>query len=176
VPMQHGAYRQTPFGPFPPPPSEHDQPDDPIARAGGVPVDIRGASDWIGILRVDCATYQWGQLVISAEASAQIPVTADTEAGITWLELDRYPWAEIRVLVSIGGIDQVWFQGGAGNHSEDTVGGNDKSPGPIILPFLLGEVPDSIQVQARAMRGGLPETILGNTEILTVTAVSRFRR
>lgn len=174
--MQHGAYGQEPFGPFSPPPSDHDQPDDPIARDGGVAIDIRGSSSFIEILRVNCSTYQWGQIVISSEASAQIPTTPDTEAGITWLELDRYPWAEIRVLVSIGGIDQVWFQGGAGNHSEDAIGGNDKSPGPIILPFLLGEVPDSIQVQARAMRGGLPETILGDTEILTVTAVSRFRK
>lgn len=174
--MQHGAYAQNPFGPFPPPPSTQDQPDDPIARAGGLPVDIRGASDWISILRVDCATYQWGQLVISSEATAQTPSTSDVESGITWLELDRYPWAEIRVLVSIGGIDQVWFQGGAGGHSEAATGGNDKSPGPIILPFLLGEVPDSIQVQAKAMRGGLPETATADTETLTVTAVSRFRK
>jgi hypothetical protein len=174
--MQHGAYGGSPFGPFGPPPSDHDQPDDPIARAGGIPVDIRGASDWISILRVECASYQWGQLVINSDATAQTPSQADIEAGITWLELERYPWAEIRVLVSIGGIDHVWFQGGAGNHSESAVGGNDKSPGPIVLPFLLGEVPDSIQVQARAMRGGLPESVLSDSEVLTVTAVSRFRK
>jgi hypothetical protein len=173
--MEHGAYPQGAFPPYPA--TDHDDADDPIARAGGRAVDIRGASDWMEILRVGCALYQWGQIVITAEAHAQTPVQADIEAGITWLELDRYPWAEIRVLVTIGGIEQIWFQGGAGNHTEDETGGGAKSPGPITLPFLLGEVPDSIVIQARAMRGGLPETaVFYESEILNVTAVSRFRR
>ena len=173
--MEHGAY---PDGRFPPyEATDHDDADDPIARAGGQAVDIKGASTFIEILRVNCARYQWGQLVISAEAHAQTPTQTDIESGIDWLTVDRYPWAEIRVLVTIGGIEQVWFQGGAGNHGEDDTGGPDKSPGPITLPFLLGEVPDSIVVQARAMRGGLPETdVPYDSEILNVTAVSRFRK
>lgn len=171
--MEHGAYPGG--GGFPP--YDQDEADDPIARAGGLAVDIRGASDWVEILRVHCARYQWGQVVITAEAQAQIPTQTDIEGGITWLELDRYPWAEIRVLVTIGGTDQIWFQGGAGNHTEGDTGGGDKSPGPITLPFLLGEVPDLIVVQARAMRGGLPETDpFYDSEILNVTAVSRFRK
>jgi hypothetical protein len=170
--MEHGAYEQKPFGPF-----ASDDKDDRIARAGGIPIDIRGASDWKGILRVDTAQFEWGQLVITAEASAQPSRASDLENGFNWLDADHFPWAEVRVLVTIGGIDHVWFQGGAGNHSEGAVGGNDKSPGPILLPFLLGEVPDAIDVQARAMRGGL---VAGagffDDEILTVTAVTRFRR
>jgi hypothetical protein len=169
--MEHGAYEQRPFGPF-----ASDDKDDRIARAGGIPIDIRGASDWKEILRVDTSQFEWGQLVIGAEASAQPAIQADTDIGITWLEVDRWPWAEVRVLVTIGGIDHVWFQGGAGNHSEVAAGGNDKSPGPILLPFLLGEVPDVIDVQARAWRGGLLETVTAEGEILTVTAVTRFRR
>jgi hypothetical protein len=172
--MERGAYHQNPFGPFPGDAGGPD--DDRIARAGGTPIDLRGASDWKEILRVDTSRFEWGQLVIGSEATAQTPSQADTESGITWLELDRFPWAEIRVLVTIGGIDQVWYQGGAGNHSEAEIGGNDKSPGPIVLPFLVGEVPDVLEVQARAMRGGLVETDTADGEILTVTAVTRFRR
>lgn len=170
--MERGAYEQKPFGPF----ADKDDADDRIARAGGTPIDIRGASAWKEILRVDVSQFDWGQLAIAAEAASHPPSAFDVESGITQLETDRIPWAEIRVLVTIGGIDQVWFQGGAGNHSEAAIGGNDKSPGPILLPFVLGEVPDVIEVQARAMRGGLVETDTAEGEILTVTAATRFRR
>lgn len=146
-----------------------------IDRQGGSAVDIRGASDWRLVLTIDTADFSWGQLVIHAEAAHPVPTTFDQESGITWQEPERTPWAEVRVVAIIGDIEQVWFQGAAGNRSDLALGGPDKSCGPITLPFAVGEVPDKLIVSARAWRGGVIETDVLETEILTVNAVSRFR-
>lgn len=170
--MQHGAFSGgQPFGPF-----DATPPD--VLRSSAGPIDILGATDWRAILRVDTAEYSWGQLAISAEA-ADGPAIEGTESdpvGYDPTAVENLAWAELRVIATVAGIDQVWFEGAAGNHSEAQIGGNAKSPGPISLPFAVGEVPDRIEVFARARRGGKAQTVVYPGEVLTVSAGSRFRK
>jgi hypothetical protein len=136
------------------------------------PIDLRQATDWTAVLRVECADCSWGQLILSAEARSQIPT-----GGKLSSDVETWPWVEVRVIATTAGISSIWFEGAAGNHDAESAsigGGEGNSPGPIILPFGLGEVPDYLEVLARARSGG--GVTDGLAEYLTIMAASRFRR
>jgi hypothetical protein len=149
-----------------------------VEHGGGAAVDVIDAIDWVSVLHLETGAFRWGQLVISCEAQA---CSGTTKGGIDPLAPDWLRWAEIRVLVTVSGLAQIWFEGAAGNHAEPGIGGGEKSSGPIILPFALGEVPDSLDVFARSRCGGAAsrgpfDQGGGAVEFLNVTAATRFQR
>jgi hypothetical protein len=170
-PPAHGAaYEGAIFGPFAQGPGKH-----PIVRASSGTIDLMNSTDWALVFRVETAAFQWGHLMITSEARAVLSVDEGGAAAVILPEF--WPWAEVRVLGTFGGVGQILYEGAAGNHDAESAafgGGEGTSPGPIVLPFPLGEVPDDLEVYARPRYGGAVG-IGGFTQALTVAAVSRFR-
>lgn len=161
--MQNAAH-QAPFGPFP-----SDKAADDFNRKTTGTIDMRGAADWRPIFSVDCGVHQWGQLAISCDAIASTSAANATD-------VENWPWVEVRIVTTIGGISIVYLEAGIGNHNAAVIGNDTKSSGPIVLNFGPGEVPDNIEVLARARRGGVAETAFDADERLDLVASSRFRR
>jgi hypothetical protein len=148
------------------------QPTDLLSQTGG---------NWVPVLRVETADYSWGQLVITGEAKAINPYPLETTLI---MPIDYWPWIEVRVLATSAGVPWIWFEGAAGNHDAENAsfggGSEGNTPGPIVLPFAPGEVPDVLEVYARGRAGGMlfndPLCPVAATivEILTVAASSRF--
>ena len=161
--MQHAAH-QEPFGPF-----ASDKTGDEFDRKTSGTVDMRGAADWRPVFNVDCGVHQWGQLAVSCEA-----IASPTVANAT--DLENWPWVEVRIVTTIGGVVATYLEAGIGSHNAAVIGNDTKSSGPIVLTFGPGEVPDRIEVLARARRGGGAETAGDTDERLDFVASSRFRR
>jgi hypothetical protein len=161
--MQHAAHQKA-FLPFP-----SDKGGEDFDRQTSGTVDMRGAADWRTVLPVDCGAYSWGQLAVSCEAIAS-PTVANA------LAVENWPWVEVRIVTTVGGIAVVYLEAGIGNHNSAVIGNDTKSSGPIFLTFGPGEVPDRIEVQARARRGGLAEVAGDADERLDLVASSRFRK
>jgi hypothetical protein len=146
--MQHAA-NQAPFGPFP------SDPKGDVDRQTSGTVDVRGAADWRTVFSVDCGASTWGQLVIVGEA-APSPTVARARDAQAW------PWIEVRI--------DCYYNGQATTYLEAA------AAGPIFAAFGVGEVPDRIEVKARARRGGAAELAGDADERLSLVAVSRFHR
>lgn len=144
-----------------------------VVREGGVGVDARALTDWNNILHVETAAYSTGVVVIYGESRIG-DVLGNGATVQTAL------WVEVRVQVSYHDIPSIWFEGAVGHTlilDSFGAGGPLKTPGPVVLPFLLGEVPDIIDVFARGRRGGDTITSEVNAdEILNVVAATRFRK
>jgi hypothetical protein len=139
-----------------------------IERHLPTPVDMRGVSDWIPVLAVDCSERSWGQVLVTCEAKASSTVESATD-------VENWPWVEVRIIVDINGQRVILLEGAVGSHNSAVIGGTStKSSGPIFLPLYPGEVPDRLEVHARARRGGRPETHGDADEVLMLTAVARF--
>ncbi len=151
------------FGPYPTP-TEHTG--DIHRQSSGV-IDMRGASDWKSVFSVDCADWSWGQVLVTCEAQASPTVAHATDLPV-------WPWVEVRISAWINGQNFVLLEAAVGAHTAAVTGGSDNSPGPVFLGFAPGEVPDKIEVQARARRGGRAETAGDADEKLNLTASSRF--
>jgi len=157
--MSRSPYGQGPFGPFP-----SDHPDSDIERNTSGKVDMRGMSDWKPVFTVETGEMSWGQVVVACEANASPTVAHATELPV-------FPWVEVRINAYVNNQLLTLLEGAVGSHALVA-----SSPGPIFLSFAPGEVPDRVEVLARARRGGLAETAGDPDEKLELVAVSRFHR
>ena len=165
-----------------------------IHRAGGLAVEMcdrmtpaaalsgatarDGTLRWVSLLRVDTENYLDGQILISSEIQLTLDGSTPWDPGggvALYAQPENWMYTEIRVVVHHGMTPHVWFEGAAGSYDAVATGGPDKSPGPICLPFLLGEVPDTIEVFGRATNPIGHSIVLTPGEIFTATALSRFR-
>lgn len=152
---EHTAYTDAPFGPY--------EKQREISRAGGAAVDVSNAGDWFLVFSLDVSAFKWGQLVIDGE------VFADPNSDGTILPNDPgFPWIETRVVAQISSSSFIWFEGAVTKNTSLA------ETGPIVLPFLLGEMPDSIQVFARARLGGAVSAF--SFQKGQITASTRFER
>lgn len=157
--MARAPFEQQPFGPFP-----TDKPDSQIERHSSGKIDMRGMSDWRPVFSVDVGEMSWGQVVVSCEAVAS-PTVAHAS------ELPVFPWVEVRINAVINNQLMTLLEAAVGSHGLVAT-----SPGPIFISFGPGEVPDRIEVLARARRGGQAETASDADEVLNLLAVSRFHQ
>ncbi|HXJ25573.1 MAG TPA: hypothetical protein VNH17_07730 [Streptosporangiaceae bacterium] len=141
-----------------------------IDREGGNPIDMRGVREWKSVLSADVSEYSWGQLIVAGEARTPQPIPpTDT------LFPENWPWIEVRIEININGQVVTILEAAVGSHSERAViGDSSKSCGPILLSFAPGEVPDRIEVYARARRGGREMRNVLDGEKLELTASTRF--
>ena len=186
--MRRSPFGLHPNGPYPTqgPPQTGD-----VVRATSGTVDMRGAGGWRSVFTVDCGDLQWGQLVVTGEAiAAQAandvpgywgwpgnPVHGDWPytPGVPG-PIELWPWIEVRIAAWVNGQTYTMLEAAVGSHDGAQVGGAAKTAGAIVLPFAVGEVPDKIEVFARARIGGLVQTTIAAGEKLTLVAVSRFHR
>jgi hypothetical protein len=141
-----------------------------IEREGGSPIDMRNVRDWTSVLSVDVSEYSWGQVVVSGEARTPQP-SPPTDT----LFPENWPWIEVRIEIDINGQHITLLEAAVGSHSERAViGDSSKSCGPILLNFAPGEVPDRVEVFARARRGGRTMRDVLDGETLQLTASTRF--
>jgi len=173
-----------------------------IHRAGGLSIDLCSNIDraalvdnpgysldvvegsyetpkWRQVFVVDTSEYSYGHLMIAGEINVSVDGSTfydlNVVAPLTYnLMIDNVPMIEARVIVWHGMISQIWFEGALGNRANAQIGGADKSPGPIYLPFPLGEVPDRIEVLARVFRPKTSGVMLYPDERITITPISRF--
>lgn len=141
-----------------------------VIREGGVGVDVRPFRDFALVQHVDNSPYSTGFITIYGETRY---------GAVRGQTLEDSLWAEVRVVVAVHEIQMIWFEGAVGHSlvlTDTGSGGPEKTPGPVYLPFMLGEVPDTIDVYAR-MRRGNPNITFGydDDEILNVVSTSRFR-
>jgi hypothetical protein len=137
--------------------------------------DMRGQSAWQTVLAVDCSEREWGQVLITCDAQAS-KTAENADAPENW------PWVEVRIIADINGQRFVLLEAAVGSHDSPVIGDPDdpkmtaatKSCGPVFLPLYPGEVPDRIEVHARARRGGGPELQGDDDERLELYAVGRF--
>jgi hypothetical protein len=161
--MRHTPYQASgPFGPF-----EADG--SPVERRTSNTVDVRGAVDWRTVLAVDCSESSWGQVLITCNA------LASAAEGATKLEV--WPWVEVRIVADVNGQRMILLEAAIGSHNAAVIGNDEKSCGPVFLAFAPGEVPDRLEVHARARKGGLPVTgHVVEDEILDLIATARFHQ
>jgi hypothetical protein len=166
IPLEHRAYTDVPFGPFQSQgaPSSGD-----VDRKSSDAIDMRGVADWKTVFSVETGDFSWGMLLLTCEALA-----SPTVAGSTVVE--AWPWVEIRIVLTVNAQSYTYLEAGIGSHSSATIGDDTDSAGPVVLNFAPGEVPDKIEVVARARRGGSAETAGDVDEKLNLTAVSRFHK
>jgi hypothetical protein len=140
-----------------------------IERHGGDAIDMRSVADWKSVLGVDCSEYAWGQVIITGEARmSKIPPPQLAAAPEFWT------WVEVRIVADINGQRIILLEAAVGNHGEAAIGDSSKSAGPVLLAFAPGEVPDRVEVHARARRGGVAQTSHIRDEVLTLTPCTRF--
>jgi hypothetical protein len=183
--------RRSPFGLHPngPYPTQGPQSGEVVRQTSGA-VDMRGAGTWRSVFTVDCGELQWGQLVVTGEAIASAAASDVYEVDDILDEfgvvitpghpasspIELWPWIEVRIAAWVNGQTYTMLEAAVGSHDGAQVGGAAKTAGPIVLPFAVGEVPDKIEVFARARIGGLVQTAATATEKLTLVAVSRFHK
>jgi hypothetical protein len=146
-----------------------------IERRLPIAQDMRGQVDWRTVLAVDCSEKSWGQVLVTCDAAASR--TAEDATAV-----ENWPWVEVRIIADVNGQRMILLEAAVGNHNSSviadpanrTADGDTKSCGPVFLPLYPGEVPDRIEVHARARRGGLPETQGDPDERLELYAVARF--
>lgn len=153
----------------PPAVAGHSYDSDPssVERKLAVPIDMRGMSKWKVVLNHDCSEKSWGQIVVTCDAKASPTVEGASDP-------ENWPHCEVRIVADVNGQRVILLEQAVGSHNVEEIGDNTKSAGPIMLPLYPGEVPDRIEVHARARRGGDPETQFTADEILTVTPVARW--
>jgi len=138
-----------------------------VERKFAVPIDMRGMSKWKVVYNADCSEKSWGQVAVTCEAKASPTVEGASDP-------ENWPHCEIRIVADVNGQRVILLEQAVGSHNDPEIGDNTKSAGPILLPFYPGEVPDRIEVLARARRGGDPETEFTRDEVLQVTATGRW--
>lgn len=163
--MMRSPYNTEPFGPFP---NQRGVPTK-IDRQTSNPVDMRGTVDFKNIFSVDSGEFAHGELVITCDATA-----SPTAAGAT--NVENWPHVEVKVVFTVNGQSTTFLDAAVGSHAEATIGTDASSDGPVVVNMGLGEVPDKIDVFARARRGGVAETAGDVDEVLSVICVSRLHR
>ncbi len=166
IPLEHRAYTDVPFGPFE---SQGAPGTGDVERKNSDVIDMRGVSDWRTVFSVDVGDYQWGMLLLTCDAAASPTVVG---AG----NVENWPWVEVRIVLTINAQTFTFLETAIGSHSSPTIGDDTDSAGPVIVNFALGEVPDKIEVVARARRGGTAELAGDADEKLNLTAVTRFHK
>jgi hypothetical protein len=163
-PMAHAAYTDSPFGPFPDP-----------AASGAVkrgvqqdvthwqdgPSDLRGTKEFRSLVRRELEAFSWGKVAISVTSVG----------GSTVATIDAIPFVEIRVDAIYGGVPETIWEGAAGQRTE---AGASNSPGPIVIEFKQGDMPDAVEIFGRARRGGAAETAGAAGETLSASIVWRM--
>lgn len=184
--MTRAPFGQKPLGPFP---SQGAQSGDVVRQSSGE-IDMRGAGTWRSVFSLDCGDLQWGQVVVTGEAIASAaatdvpgywdPLPTEGDPGVFHPlvpgAIEKWPWIEVRIAASVNGQTYTMLEAAVGSHAGATIGGALKTAGPIVLTFPPGEVPDRIDVSARARRGGTAATGLEGAEKLTLLATSRFHK
>ena len=184
--MRRSPFGLHPNGPFPT--QGPTQSGDVVRGSSGV-VDMRAASSWRSVYSIDCGDLQWGQLVVTGEATAtgaddissypQLTVSDMVHAAGPLIQrVEMWPWIEVRIAALVNGQTYTMLEAAVGSHDGPQVGGAQKTAGAIVLAFPPGEVPDRIEVTARARLGGTADTrvsidVLGK---LTLLATSRFHK
>lgn len=163
--MMRSPYNQEPFGPFP---NQRGVPTK-IDRQTSNAVDLRGTVDFKSIFSVDSGEFAHGELVITCDATASPTVVGATN-------VENWPHVEVKVVVTNNGQSTTFLDAAVGSHSSATIGNDTESAGPVVVNFGLGEMPDKIDVFARARRGGVAETAGDADEVLNVICVSRLHR
>lgn len=167
------AWSNNPFGPFADPrevselkrvAKERAATDDVIDSDYLAGVDCRGLADWQTIFTKETVGFAWGLVVIDSQAQAS-PTNQTT--------MDKSNHVEIRIVEFIGGSGFIVAIRAIGNH-QDRI--ENASGGPMRHKFDLGDVPDRIEIQARARQGGSAETTQNTDETLQVNVATRFHR
>ncbi len=140
-----------------------------VEREKPIREDMRGVSDWRPVYAADTSEASWGQVLITCEAIASPTVEGATDP-------ENWPHCEVRIIADINGQRVILLEAAVGNHNSETIGDASKSSGPVFMPFYPGEVPDRVEVHARARRGGDPELAGDVDERLMLWAVGRFHR
>jgi len=162
IPMARAPFENNPWGPYDP---ETPHKTDILTDDVG-PVDVRGASDWRSLKTIQCGDYAYGQIIITCDAQATTSANGN--------DLPAWPHVEIRLVARTRNQVYVLLEAAAGSHGTAATSGPSASAGPVFMPFAPGEVPDSVEILARARRGGLPETTIDSDERLNVFAAWRF--
>lgn len=160
--MQRAPFPDKPWGPYDP---ETPHTGDVLVGDTGT-IDVRGASGWRSLKTIDCGDYSYGQIVFTCDAKSG--------SGPSDMDVPAWPHVEVRLVARTRNQVQVLLEQAAGSHAETAASGVTASAGPIVMNFAPGEVPDSVEVLARARRGGLPETTYATDEKLNVFAGWRF--
>lgn len=138
-----------------------------VERKFPVPIDMRAEWKWKVVLNHDCSEKSWGQVAVTCDARPSPTVEGASDP-------ENWPHCEVRIIADVNGQRVILLEQAVGSHNVTEIGDSTKSAGPILLPLYPGEVPDRIEVLARARRGGDPETEKTADEILMLTAVARF--
>jgi hypothetical protein len=148
-----------------------------IERHGGTPVDMRGVARWKTVLGVDTSEYSWGQVIVTGEARPS-PLLSAFDASPNAISPENLPWIEVRIIADINDQRITLLEQAVGVRIDQGFYGSvelgARSCGPILLPLFPGEVPDRIEVHARARRGGLIETSFDVDEVLKIRASTRM--
>lgn len=161
-----------PFGPFDDPRDVDKQRkavaarraiDDVIKNVNEGPFSIAGAGNFTLLCRVDTFDFTWGTLIV--DSVVQNPAAVTT--------MDATVHAEIQILAYVSGVPFVWLQSAVGNHLDFA---EPLSPGPLVLNILEGQMPDAVEVYARARRGGVAETSPATDEVLNLSVLGRLHR
>jgi hypothetical protein len=109
------------------------------------PVDISGWQDWGALCTWDVQKFRWGSVVVGVEANSD---------GAT-----DYLQGEVRVIGYVGAHGFVMAEDAVAHHTDQ----NDTyDTGPFRLVIYEGEMPDRIEVQAKAVgTGRLSATVNG---------------
>lgn len=130
------------------------------------PVDLRGMTDWITIASYDTREFKTG--VVSAE------VTAKQSASVTPSSFTYDLHAEVRVLGNSAGNAYVLTQSSLAKHVDLA---ERFSTGAFRFQIQEWQMPDRIEIQARARRGGAAENASDtgiSDEILQFSSWVRF--
>lgn len=148
-----------------------------IERHGGSPVDMRGVTSWKTVLGVDVSEYSWGQVIITGEARPS-PTRSAFDVVPNATSPENLPWIEVEIVADVNDQRITLLAQAIGSRTDQGFLGSvemgRRSCGPILLPLAPGEVPDRIEVLARARRGGGLETSFDLDEVLTIRASTRM--
>jgi hypothetical protein len=128
------------------------------------PIDLRGRANWGSDWNLNTAEFRWGHI--------HIDVTAENPDTMTDLSLSVH--AQVQIIGYVASAPFIMFSSSVANN----VGRPESlSTGPARFVILEGEMPDSIELQMRARRGGAAETGTPDaTETLLAMIQARFRK
>jgi hypothetical protein len=129
------------------------------------PVDMRGKADWVTVHQRDTGEASWGV----------IHIDANVEDGAAMVDpVTDAAHVEVLVLGYIqGGSSYVLFEGAVGTNLGLP---RTLSAGPVVLQLSEGEVPDRIEVLARARHGGSAQATVRADETLLLMVGTRWHR
>jgi hypothetical protein len=165
-PYERAAYEHGVFGPFTDPAdrraqAEADRHKPKWAHHIGGPWDVRGLGAYQLLTRIETGDYTYGQLWVSCIAVA---ASVNPEAQ---------NHAEVAIFSVLGGVRSLEIEGACAQRADAPA---SLSTGPLGVWLLHDEMPDSVEVWARALTGGLAQSAVNAAEVLTVSMVGRFRR